>query len=152
MSGRWSPGRALQTPVVYAALLALAFVLLRWQPPAWLVNTTMLVGSLAIPLLLMALGVSHASLRTTRLLRTAGPVVLRLVGGTAVGFTIAWVLGLDGVLRGVVVLMSGMPPAVFNYMFALQFGRDPDDVASLVVASTLASVAMLPAALWLLLG
>jgi predicted permease len=40
----------------------------------------MLVGSLAIPLLLMALGVSLASLRTTRLLRTAGLVVLRLVG------------------------------------------------------------------------
>jgi predicted permease len=62
------------------------------------------------------------------------------------------VLGLEGVLRGVVVLMSGMPPAVFNYMFALQFGRDPDDVASLVIASTLASVAVLPPVLWLLLG
>ena len=54
-------------------------------------------------------------------------------------------------VRGVVSLMSGMPPAVLNYVFALQYGRDPQDVASLVVGSTLASVLTLPVVLSLIL-
>jgi predicted permease len=40
-----------------------------------------------------------------------------------------------------------MPSAVFNYLFAQRYGRAPEEVASIVVLSTLGAFAGLP---WLL--
>jgi predicted permease len=37
-----------------------------------------------------------------------------------------------------------MPVAVFNYLFARMYGADPDEVAGLVLLSTLASYVTLP--------
>jgi predicted permease len=37
-----------------------------------------------------------------------------------------------------------MPAAVFNYVFAERFDREPDKVAAVILLSTLLSVASLP--------
>jgi len=37
-----------------------------------------------------------------------------------------------------------MPVAVFNYLLAMRYGREPGKVASMVVMSTLISFALLP--------
>ena len=51
---------------------------------------------------------------------------------------------LKGTLRGVVLLQASMPTAVFNYLFASQYNRNPEVVAGTVLISTLLSFAMLP--------
>ena len=48
--------------------------------------------------------------------------------------------------------MSGMPVAVFNYLFALRYERDPELVAGAVLASSLIAFLLLPGLLWYLLG
>ena len=52
--------------------------------------------------------------------------------------------GLDGVARGVVVLECSMPAALFNYMLAMRYDNNPEEVAGLVITSTLFSFATLP--------
>jgi len=56
------------------------------------------------------------------------------------------------VARGVLVLQSTMPVAVFNFLLAERYGREPDAVAGAVVGSTIASFVTLPLLLWYLLA
>jgi predicted permease len=151
----WSGGTSLttlvRTPLLWAVAAA-AFVLSLDVPvPGWLLDTTQLVGDLSIPLMLLTLGVSLAELDIARLPLSVGLSLLRLGMGTAVGFGVAELLGLEGIARGVLILQCSMPVAVFNYLFAEQYGRSPTDVASLVVVSTLLSFVTLPLLLTFLL-
>ena len=51
---------------------------------------------------------------------------------------------LEGVARGVLIIQSAMPAAVLNYLFAARYNNDPQEVAGVVVISTLMSVVALP--------
>ena len=42
------------------------------------------------------------------------------------------------------VIESAMPVAVYNYMFAARYNNRPEDVAGLVVVSTVLSLGALP--------
>ena len=68
----------------------------------------------------------------------------RLLGGFAIGWFTAWLFGLEGVARGVLIIESAMPVAVLNYLFAARYGNQPQEVAGLVVISTLLAVLLLP--------
>jgi predicted permease len=48
------------------------------------------------------------------------------------------------VARGVLIIQSAMPAAVLNYLFAARYNNDPQEVAGVVVISTLMSVVALP--------
>lgn len=67
------------------------------------------------------------------------------------GLLVVELLALEGVARGVVLIQSAMPVAVFNYLFAERFNRQPEAVAGMVVVSTTLSFFTIPALLlWLL--
>jgi predicted permease len=51
----------------------------------------------------------------------------------------------------VVLLQSAMPIAVFNYLLALRYDRHPQEIAAMVVISTLVAFVTLPFLLVLLL-
>ncbi len=53
-------------------------------------------------------------------------------------------------MRGVVIIQSTMPAAVFNYILAFQYQRSPQAVAGIVIVSTLLSFVSLPVLLWFL--
>ena len=58
--------------------------------------------------------------------------------------------GMEGLTRKVLILQASMPVGVLNYLFAQRYGRSPEQVASLVLVSTLLSVLTIPALLaWL---
>jgi predicted permease len=69
---------------------------------------------------------------------------LRIVLGFAVAFAVAWAFGLEGVAKGVLILQGSMPAAVFTYFFAARYDRSPEDVAGIVLSSTLISALTLP--------
>ncbi len=150
-AGRANLGEMLRTPILWAAFVALFVQLSGTGFPAWLDNTLELIGAITIPLMLITLGVSLASIQVATLGRTTALALLRLGGGVAAGWLVATLLGLDGVARAVVILQSAMPAAVFNYLLAQQFGRSPSEVAGLVVVSTALSFLTLPLLLWWLL-
>jgi predicted permease len=150
-SGSFSPKRLLSMPLIYAILLSLLVVATGWQVPEWIANTIGLLGGLTIPMMLLALGVSLARLRITTVPRAAILSAVRLVGGLTVGFGVAYALGLSETARGVLVIQAAMPVAVFNYLFAQYYGRDPEQVAGMIMLSTGASFLTLPLLLWLVL-
>lgn len=150
-AGAASIGRLVRMPLLYAVAAALGFIVLDVKPPAWVLATTELVGDLTIPLMLIALGVSLASLKVKSLARSTGLSVLRLGVGFAVGVATAWAFGLEGTARGVLIVESAMPVAVFAYLFAARYDTEPGEVAGSIVVSTAISFATLPALLWYVL-
>ena len=68
----------------------------------------------------------------------------RLGLGLALGLTAIAVFDLSGPVAGVVLLQSTMPAAVFNFVFAERYNRDPDKVAAVILQSTLMAVLTLP--------
>jgi predicted permease len=70
--------------------------------------------------------------------------LVRLLMGAAGGWAVAVLFGFEGVARGVLVLQSAMPVAVFNYLFACMYDNDPEEVAGMVVVSTVLSYLGLP--------
>lgn len=149
--GRISLAKLAREPVIYAAAIATALLLFDLRLPRWIVNTTGLLGGLVVPMQLIALGSSLAGLRLASLPRAFALSCLRLGMGLVVGFAVAWGFGLDGVARAVVILMSAMPVAVSNYLFALIYKRQPDEVASMVLISTTMAFFGLPVLLAFLL-
>ncbi len=150
-SGSFSLKRLASMPLIHAILLSLLVITTGWQVPEWIANTVELLGGLTIPMMLLALGVSLARLRVTTVPRAAILSAVRLVGGIAIGFGVAYGLGLSGAARGVLIIQAAMPVAVFNYLFAQYFGREPEQVAGMVMLSTAASFLSLPLLLLLVL-
>ena len=139
-----SPKRLLANPIIISLALALPLVIWDLQLPRWLANTIGLLGGMTIPLMLLTLGVSLASIRVRHLGNGMLLGALRILCGAAVGWLVGLLLGLSPLAQGVLVLQSAMPVAVFNYLFAVRAGRSPEAVASLVLCSTLLSFVLIP--------
>jgi hypothetical protein len=141
------------TPMLWAAVAGLAVLILEIPVPGWLATTLGSIGDLLIPLMLMALGNTVGGLKAHNLPRAIGLGAARLVISFAVAVGVSFALGLRGVAQGVLVLQGAMPAAVFSYLFAARYERDADDVAGIVLVSTLLGALTLPLlvsyALWL---
>ncbi|WP_207459510.1 AEC family transporter [Azospirillum sp. SYSU D00513] len=142
--------RLLKAPMIYAVAAALILNRSGLGAPLWLTNTTSLIGACTVPLLLLALGIALASLRPGGLARAFFISLLRFGLGISAGLIMAEILGLEGMMRGVVLVQSSMPVAVFNYLWALRYNNAPQDVAGAVIVSTALSFATIPLILLLL--
>ena len=141
----------LRQPLVYASVLGGVFAFNDWGVPGWLLSSLDQAGQMAIPLMLLTLGVSIANL-TVRDIGEAAAISLTKLGASAVvALAVTWVFGLAGAAKGVLILQLIMPAAVTNYLLAERYKTQPGRVAGLVVVSTMVSVAAIPLCLGKLL-
>ena len=148
VQGREAAWRTLATtPMIYAAVIGVVLLATNTAMPRTLANTVGLLAGLAIPLMLMALGYSLANFRITRPGKAAGLAVFRLLLGFGVGLGVAQLFGLTGTMRGVVIIESSMPLAVFNFLLAARYDRHPEDIAGAILISTVLSFLTMPALL-----
>ena len=144
VSGGGSLLRVIKEPAMGATLLGALFLWQGWQTPLWLTNSLTLLGQIAIPLMLITLGVAVARLTPGRLGRAVWLTVMRGGLTVAVAVAIGRAFALDPVAFAVLVLQVSTPVAVTSYMLAEKYGADADAVAGLVIASTLLAVITLP--------
>jgi len=140
--GQWRA--VLGNPVIPAVLLGVACGYYQLALPVWLDNTLSLLSGLTIPLMLLMLGTSLARIPVTTISRAAWLSILRIGMGAIVGFSIAGLFGFTGAERGAFVLQCAMPVAVYNYVYSQIYNKDPDEIASFVVVSTVISVITIP--------
>lgn len=141
----------VKTPTVYAILISMALLLTGTSLPPWLANTVDLMSGFTVPLMLITLGVSLASIQVKNLRSGLGFSLVRIpLAATAAWFIAGWV-GLPPLAQSILVVQMCMPVAVFNYLFAQRAQREPAYVASLVFCSTLLALVYLPVLLALLM-
>jgi predicted permease len=143
-AGRVSYRKLVSEPAIWAALIATGLLWFDATPPKWVIDTTGILGGMAIPLQLIALGCSLGQFRVTSLPRGISLSLLRLALGYGAGFGIAELFDLEGLVRAVVILQSAMPVAVSNYLFAVVYKREPVEVAGMVLISTGIAFVTLP--------
>ncbi|MEH6649877.1 MAG: AEC family transporter [Motiliproteus sp.] len=134
----------LTQPLVLATLAGVVLMLTGLQLPGWINSTLGLLAGIAVPLMLIALGVALASLRVRAWGKSTVFGLVRLVIGLLVGVLVAELFGLTGAERGVVIIESTMPVGVMNYMLAERYSSSVNDMASLVVISTFQAFLCLP--------
>lgn len=144
----WRP--FLRSPLTWAVVVTVPVVAFGWPVPTWIVRTTTLLGDIAIPLMLLTLGVSLSKMHPDSLARSVVLAIARFALGVSAGLLLTALFGVGGLTRKVLILQAAMPVGVLNYLFAHRYGRSPEQVASLVLVSTVLAVLTIPALLaWL---
>nr|MDT0657467.1 AEC family transporter [Micromonospora sp. DSM 115978] len=141
-----------RNPIMIGCAAGLAVSASGWRPPVEVMRPFDLVGAAAVPLALLALGMS---LRGSRPL-APGPdaaqrypaVALKVVAQPLVAYLIAhFALGLSGPTLLAAVLLSGLPTAQNVFIFATHYriaqslARDAVVLSTLVAAVSLALIA-----------
>ena len=151
VAGGGSPLKVLKEPMVVATLLGALFLWQGWETPRFLTNTLELIGQIAIPLMLITLGVAVARLSAAGMGRAILLSAVKLVLCAGLAWGIGGYFPMDDIAFGVLVLQVSTPVAVTSYLLAEKYGADAEAVAGLVVASTLMAVLALPVLLALLI-
>ncbi|MEL7181330.1 MAG: AEC family transporter [Pseudomonadota bacterium] len=144
VAGAGSFKRVIQEPLVGATLLGALFLWQGWETPEFLTNAIELIGQMAIPMMLITLGVAVARLETKAMTQAVVLSVIKVVICATAGWAAATWFGLDPIAAGVLIVQVATPVAVTSYLLAEKYGADAQPVAGLVVASTLLSVLVLP--------
>jgi predicted permease len=151
LTGHVNPLRLLRLPMLIATLAGLVVAVLDVAVPGPLRTAIDLLGQIAIPLMLFALGVrmTAVSLSDWR---------IGVVGALACpvsGLLLAWpagaLLGLSEIQMAQLLVFAALPPAVLNFMLAERYGIEPHKVAAVVLLGNLASLIVIPVVLlWVL--
>lgn len=134
----------LRFPYIYAAALGLAVNATNVDLPVAVTSSAETLGGAAIPVMLVVLGVQLRSPATSADLGDLFAVVGgRLIAAPAVTFAMATLVGLDGVERGTLTVLAGMPVAVITTLLAAEFRARSDFVTRTVIVSTVLSMVTL---------
>jgi predicted permease len=134
-------------PMIVATILGLLVGGLKlplWEPLYIMIK---MLGDVAIPLLLFALGVRLTAISYKDWhLGIAGAIIC-----PATGIGMAWLvlpfLNLPPLQQSLLIIFGALPPAVLNYLVAEKYHQEPDKVASIVMLANLGSIIVMPFAL-----
>jgi len=151
VAGGITLSRLAREPMVIAAVAGAVFLWQGWQVPTVAANTLGLVGQMAIPLMLLTLGVAVAQLKPAGFGRAVWLSLAKLLICAGLAFVVGSLFPLDPVALAVLILQAATPVAVTSYLLAERYKADAKAVAGLVVVSTLLSVGAIPLLLAFLL-
>lgn len=144
VSGGGSLTKVIREPIVGATLLGGLFLYNSWRVPTIVENTLGLIGQMAIPLMLITLGVAVARLRPAGIFRSLLMSLLKVVIGISIAFVVGRFFGLAPIPFAVLILQLSTPVAVTSYLMAEKYADEAEIVAGLVVVSTMVSVFTIP--------
>jgi len=130
----------------YAILVSVVFLYFEWEVPGFIENTTFLLTYATIFLVLMSLGIALTRLKVVSWTNALLLGFVRVILGPALGFLFIKYLNLTGIPAGVLLIQSAMPSAVLTYLVGSMYSkkRVVDNIASVIVTSTLLSAFTVP--------
>lgn len=143
--GRISFGNIARTPVIYAVVIALVLIAFDTRLPKPIDDALTILGGLAIPLMLLTLGHTLATLRTSSLWRGGYLALFHLAMAAPVALLLVHLFGFEGTARGVFILLCMMPISVATYLYIEMYQNEhAQEVAGLILISTLLALVVLP--------
>ncbi|WP_041656473.1 AEC family transporter [Azoarcus sp. KH32C] len=140
-----------KVPSVLATLLGLAVGIAGVQVWPPLMLAIKMLGDIAIPLMLFALGVRLTDSRISSIGLGLYSAVARPVAGMLLALGVLLVFDLPPQQQALMLVFGALPPAVLNYIFAERYHQEPEAVASMVLIGNVAAVLFLPIALAMVL-
>ena len=135
--------------IVWSPFLALALVLVGFDPPEPFDASLDLIGQATSAVALFASGLIIARFRVTFGVEPIALAIIKNVAQPAAMIGIAAVLGITGVAKSEAVILTAMPASVVGPMFAVRYGAYESESASALIASTVLSIATMVAAVLL---
>ena len=148
ISGGGSIVKATKEPLVWGTVLGLIFLINSWKTPLFLTATLELIGQMAIPLMLITLGVAIARLRLINLSRALVITLTKFFICLVLSIIVGLYYQLGHIPFSVLLLQLTTPVAVTSYLLATKYDNGSNDIAGLVIISTLISVIYIPVILY----
>lgn len=136
--------KALQMPVLYALVIALAFKGTSTDVPTIIVDVCKMLGSIVIPLLLLTFGSSLVGIKIGENIKDVRMGVFRVLFGFLVVFALSLFGSFDQVLVNTLIIQYSMPIASASYLFAIRFNGPDKDIAVMTASSTITVLFLLP--------
>ncbi len=147
MDHRTNPLNVLRMPMIIATIAGLLFSSFGWSLPQAVQVPVDMLGQIAIPLLLFALGVRMTSVDFSNWRLGLWSSLLAPASGLVMVFLLQPILQLDPVQFGYLLIFGALPPAVLNYMVAERYNQEPQQVASIVLLGNMSSLIIIPVVL-----
>ncbi|MDX1636208.1 MAG: AEC family transporter, partial [Marinobacter sp.] len=128
----------LSNASIIALLAGLAWVATGWPAPVAVLQTVELLAGMTLPVMLLLLGKSLASINIReigRLGRIVGLSVLRVALGLAAALTVISLLPMTPLVAQTLLIQASMPVAVISYILAAHYHGPQDDVAAVILLS-----------------
>lgn len=135
-----------RVPLGYAAVAGLTLSLTGTVAPDAIANAARILGNAAVPGMLLVLGIQlFSNFRIVEAPAVIASAVFRL--GISVGLAALFttLLGIGDLTQKVLIVLAGMPSAVFITILATEFDARPDVATSAVLVSTILSLVTLTA-------
>ncbi|MRI33235.1 transporter [Endozoicomonas sp. OPT23] len=134
----------LRMPMILATILGLIWS--GFDLPIYKAIHTFIemLGQIAIPLMLFALGVRMTSVDFSNWKIGVSSAVLCPISGVVIALICQQFLQLDATQFAYLVVFGALPPAVLNYMIAERYNQEPHQVASIVLLGNIGSLLFIP--------
>ena len=135
-----------KSPAFYSVIISIIFLYFEIPVPNFVVNTTMLLTYATIFLILMSLGIALTRLKVFSFYTSLIGSIARVIIGPIIGYLIILYFDLSGYAAGVLLIQCSMPSAVLNYLVGSMYSpkKVVDNIASMIVVSTLLSFITIP--------
>lgn len=144
---RTNPLNVLRMPMIIATIAGLVFSSLDWTLPQAIQVPVDMLGQIAIPLMLFALGVRMTSVDFSNWRLGLWGTLLAPASGLVIVLMLQPILQLEPLQFGYLIMFGALPPAVLNYMMAERYNQEPHQVASLVLLGNMGSLIIIPVVL-----
>ena len=151
LTGHVNPLKLIRMPMLAATLAGLLVAVFDLGVPGPLHEAIDLLGQIAIPLMLFALGVRMTGVDLSDWRIGMAGAILCPLSGLVVAVAVVMFIDLPPIQQAQLIVFAALPPAVLNFMLAERYGIEPRKVAAIVLLGNLASLAVIPAALYFVL-
>ena len=136
-------------PLVLATVAGLLIAALRVGLPRWLSESLSIIGAAAIPVPLVAVGMTIGASRVNDSIREAVWVTLvRVVASPILAIEFARLFGLSPLYSIALVISFSLPTAKMAFALAEKHGAYEEQMAAIVTMTTLSLVAVFPIFMW----
>ncbi|WP_028670227.1 AEC family transporter [Saccharospirillum impatiens] len=138
LSGRFSITSILRNGSILALIAGVIWRLVDAPRPEAVMSTLSLLSGMTLPIMLLLLGKSLASIdvrRLDRLGRIVGLSFARVTIGLTAALLVCLALPLSPLVQQTLLLQASMPVAVISYLLASHYNGPKDDIAAIILVS-----------------
>lgn len=149
--GKGGFSEIFRLPLIYASIIGIYLNLSGISLPGPVITTVDMLGAATIPIMQVSLGYRLYSAKLSYPGISVAGSLIRIAGGVAIAYLVITFLGIEGLNKKIILLSSGMPSAVINFIVSHRYNLNSDLVASIVAMSTFISIFTTPVLLmWIM--